>query len=227
MYNYLFFLGKHPSLSTAEIKAVFKAENIKFNIIKKTKKLLNIEVAQSLDSLKLMNRLGGTIKIAKKIEDKKGYIFDIVEFLNNSQPEGKIQFSISGIGKKDPLKIKKTLKEKGRSIRYIEIKNTASILHNNLIKKRGDLSVFEGSLFTTEAIQPIEELSKRDFGRPGADSFSGMLPPKLSRMMINFTQTNFKDKLLDAFCGSGTVLTEAVAMGYKNIYIIYAKFLAK
>lgn len=217
MNSYLFFLGVHPELSAAELKAVFSAENIDYKIITETKKNFVISTKSKINCSKIMDRLGGTIKIARAIEKDKNPIHDIVNFLDETQKEGKIQFSITGAGKQDALKIKKLLKEKGRSVRYIEIKNTASILHNNLVKKQGDLSILDGVVYVTEAVQQIAELSKRDFGRPGADSFSGMLPPKLSRMMLNLADAPFASKILDAFCGSGTVLTEAIAMGYKNI----------
>jgi len=69
----------------------------------------------------------------------------------------------------------------------------------------------------TLVVQPFKELSKRDYGRPSRDDYSGMLPPKLAKIMINLASDNIKHKLLDPFCGSGTVLTESLLMGYKNI----------
>src|SRR3989344_4330246 len=217
MNKYLFFLGIHPELSTAEIRAVFSADSIKYNIDKLTKKYLFISTTNKLNEVSLISRLGGTIKIAKLIDEKNNTL-SLVDFLMNAQPEGKIQFSITGAGNKEPLAVKQALKNKGRSVRYVEIKNTASILHNNLIKKRGDITIIDNKAYITVAIQPIYEMSKRDFDRPGVDSFSGMLPPKLARMMINLSDAPFGATILDAFCGSGTVLTEALAIGYHNIY---------
>jgi len=54
-------------------------------------------------------------------------------------------------------------------------------------------------------------------GRPK----SGMLPPKLARIMVNLT-TSYKlqatsSVLLDPFCGSGTVLMEALLCGFKKV----------
>ena len=186
-------------------------------IDKLTKKYLFISTTNKLNEVSLISRLGGTIKIAKLIDEKNNTL-SLVDFLMNAQPEGKIQFSITGAGNKEPLAVKQALKNKGRSVRYVEIKNTASILHNNLIKKRGDITIIDNKAYITVAIQPIYEMSKRDFDRPGVDSFSGMLPPKLARMMINLSDAPFGSTILDAFCGSGTVLTEALAIGYHNIY---------
>lgn len=67
------------------------------------------------------------------------------------------------------------------------------------------------------AVQPFKELSFRDYGRPARDDKSGMLPPKLAQIMINLSGANPDRAALDPFCGSGTILTEAMLMGFKNI----------
>ncbi len=88
----------------------------------------------------------------------------------------------------------------------------------------------------TLAVQPFKELSFRDYGRPARDDRSGMIPPKLAQIMINLSavetrrgaslQCEYRDdnaktqnlaSLLDPFCGSGTILTEALLMGYDNV----------
>jgi tRNA G10 N-methylase Trm11 len=43
------------------------------------------------------------------------------------------------------------------------------------------------------------------------------MPPKLARMMINIAQVLPKHTLLDPFCGSGTMVQEALALGYTKI----------
>jgi len=46
-----------------------------------------------------------------------------------------------------------------------------------------------------------------------------MLPPKLAQILINLAGGGKTEKktVLDPFCGSGTILTEAALMGYKNM----------
>ncbi|MEK7212870.1 MAG: DNA methyltransferase [Patescibacteria group bacterium] len=73
------------------------------------------------------------------------------------------------------------------------------------------------SLAKTLAVQPFEEFGARDFGRPGRDDLSGMLPPKLALMMINLAKIPLSWVILDPFCGSGTILTEALLLEYKNL----------
>jgi tRNA G10 N-methylase Trm11 len=73
----------------------------------------------------------------------------------------------------------------------------------------------------TDVIQPFEEFSMVDYGRPERDTIQGMLPPKLARIMINLIHVSREMTdvaLLDPFCGSGTVLTEALQMGFRELY---------
>lgn len=212
MKKYLFQLGHQPNISIAEIQAVFSHLQITVEF-KQQEKYLAVETENELDCKNLIKTLGGTIKIAEKIEENS-----IVDFLAKIPDEFKIQFSLHGANnKKLGLEAKKELKAMGRSVRYIEPKNTATILHNKLIKKQGDLTILNNEIFVTHAIQPFEEFSERDYKRPGIDSFSGMLPPKLARIMINLGQTSTNATLIDPFCGSGTVLMEALDLGFKNI----------
>jgi len=72
-------------------------------------------------------------------------------------------------------------------------------------------------LAKTCAVQEFEDYSARDYGRPIRDLVSGSLPPKLAQIMINLAQASQSAVILDPFCGSGTILQEAILMGYKNV----------
>lgn len=218
--KYLFELGHQPHISIAEIFNTLTLQHTNTSALKyKGVDFLILETKKNIDTKKLINKLGGTIKIAySPLEGGKGGVTlqqQITNYLNQTQSEGKIQFSIND--KKLGIQIKKELKNLGRSVRYIEPKNTATILHNNLVEKKSDLTTINNEIFVTEAIQPFEEFSQRDYNRPGTDDKSGMLPPKLARIMINLSQTNTNKILLDPFCGSGTTLMEALSLGFKNI----------
>ncbi len=59
---------------------------------------------------------------------------------------------------------------------------------------------------------------KRDRNKPYADHKKGMLPPKLARTLVNIGLsyleiTDDKLRLYDPFCGTGTVLMEALLLG--------------
>lgn len=73
----------------------------------------------------------------------------------------------------------------------------------------------------TDSTQDFELYSKRDYGRPSRQQKSGMLPPKLAQIMLNLARdASFRlaPNLLDPFCGAGTILQEAVLLGYQEIF---------
>jgi len=200
----------------AEIKAVFLLKNINFDIVYHKENKLILSLDQKIDLPELMKQLGGTIKICEMADQAKTQKDELAKFLNKYIPTGKIEFSINGFNALG-IETKKVLKQMGRSARYIESKNAATIIYNNLIKGGADIEFCNNQVFVTKAIQSIDDFSKRDFGRPGRDDESGMLPPKLAMMMINLATQKTKNIILDPFCGSGTIITEAMLMGYKNI----------
>jgi len=218
MHKYLFFLGHQPHISAAEIAAGFSSSKIKYDVAKEKNNLMVISADKPIEPEEMIMRLGGTVKIAETIDQSGNNQQDIINHLKLTQSEGKIQFALSGPdNKKISLGVKKELKKQGRNVRYVEIKNTATILHNNLIEKNGDFTIFGGDIFVTRAIQPIEDFSQRDFGRPESDSKSGMIPPKLAKIMINLAKIKNDSAILDPFCGSGTILMEAAVAGFKNL----------
>lgn len=72
----------------------------------------------------------------------------------------------------------------------------------------------------TVTVQDYKAWQKRDFGRPESDPKRGMLPPKLARIMINIANSLYRQAskrpktLYDPFCGEGTVLQEALLLGF-------------
>jgi len=122
------------------------------------------------------------------------------------------------------METKRLLKEVGTPSRFVRPQSGMSLSSvtankNNLIISGAEFILFgENGLAVTEAIQPFEEFSKIDFGRPARDAKQGMLPPKLARIMLNLSQITETGHIWDPFCGSGTILTEAYRLGIKNIY---------
>lgn len=216
---YLFELGHQPHISFEEILFVLKEKKHKFEILENKDKKIFLETEENLDCMELMRILGGTVKISEflGLEIKK----NILDFLENKSEKSKIIFSVTSedknLQKKLGIEIKKDLKKKNWPVRYVEIKNSASIIHNNILEKGGDFTINRRGVFVTRAIQDIEAFTDRDFNRPKSDSHSGMLPPKLARTMLNLASLDHNKKLLDPYCGSGTVITEAVDLGFKNI----------
>jgi tRNA G10 N-methylase Trm11 len=67
-------------------------------------------------------------------------------------------------------------------------------------------------------IYDAEDWVSRDRAKPYRDIKHGMLPPKVARMMVNLaTRGQTGITLADPFCGTGTILSEAIMVGCKVI----------
>lgn len=237
--KYFFILGSQPALSLAELSAVFdlKKNDSSFELIGQN--ILILENKGRPLGRQLINELGGTIKFGlivyesgndqNKLKEKvKGIALALAS--RGARP-GKFNFGFSNYSAKLNIKplameTKNLLKARGIGSRWVTSreKTLSSVVvgENNLLEGGLELVLAEGQngflLGQTLAVQPFKNLSRRDYGRPARDAYSGMLPPKLALIMINLaTLKNKEARLLDPFCGSGTILTEAALLGYRNL----------
>ncbi len=233
-----FILGSHPELSKAEIESV-----LGHSCNPPQKDVLFVD-DPALNLSSLQQQLAGTIKVGHIIGEADSYIEKnaaelIATLASGAAGKNKISFGISiydiGAEKKtqsiahsrDELgkEVKKILKETGRPVRYVSSKDAdlSSVIveENELLASGGEYCLFIDKdkiyIGQTEGVQDFKAWSTRDFGRPARDSKSGMLPPKLARMMINLSGVQTNQTLLDPFCGSGTVLMEADLLGIEHI----------
>ena len=210
---YLAVLGREPELSNAELEALFgKIKPLSSNL-----SLFNSQTTPDI------NRLGGSLKLAKKLSDKP------LDFL--SKTEGKITLGISDYSKNaskksassEAMKLKKILTRHDKSVRVVmgdsAVLSTATSLHNGLSgknPKKCELIKVENDWFRVIGVQDIDAYSRRDQGRPKRDAKVGMLPPKLAQILINLCGPLPEGStILDPFCGTGVLLQEALLMGYK------------
>ncbi|MFA6526489.1 MAG: methyltransferase domain-containing protein [Candidatus Buchananbacteria bacterium] len=213
--RYIFILGNNPELSKAEILAVLPQAKI----LSSADKYLVIE-SDKFDYFKVMRRLGGTIKIGIVLGENPDYGL-ILGAASSSAVKGKFKFGVSfyGIRKSNfGMKAKAILKERGISARLVESKEDA--LSSVIVTKEKvqDFLIIPDYFGMTVAIQDWKDYSHRDYDRPAADALSGMLPPKAAKMMINLAGLDDNSAvILDPFCGSGTILSEALSMGYSNL----------
>jgi tRNA G10 N-methylase Trm11 len=240
----VFILGHNPTLSTAEIIALLSREKINWELISLSSEILCLKIEKEINANWLQRQLGGTIKIGQILQTdarlETNELTNII--LKNSQIAKKIYFGFSLYKldetvnrkklekifqkiKKSGIKIKKELREKNYSSRWVSSREPALssviVQKNNLLKKGIELLILAGKdklfLGQTLAIQEFEEYSFRDYGRPKREMKVGLLPPKLAKIMINLAKINFDQTILDPFCGFGTILGEAAIMGYKNL----------
>lgn len=234
MPQYVFILGRTPLLSIAELHSFFSETQIK----EIQKEFLIVELDSSLkDQDKLQDSLGGTIKICEIVrilEDKEKLEPEINNLLQKHflLAKTKVAFGISAYNlAKDSKKIlkkllknsKKILKSAGIRSRFVN-KNCAKltsvqIKKENLIGEKGlEINIIQGSriyLAKTITVQNFENYSKRDYEKPCRDPKSGMLPPKVAQIMINLGKP--AQTIIDPFCGTGTILMEALLMGYNAV----------
>lgn len=203
MLQTLAILGRQPALGIAELESLYGSENIVPT--GKQAALLDIDPKEVT-----FNRLGGTLKLAKLLTsipsthwpDIENYLASMIPEHLQYVPEGKFKLGLSAYDlnisasrlNAAGLKLKKIIKNSGRSVRIIPNKeselNSAQVLHNNLtgptgwellLVKDGDKTV----LAQTVAVQDIDAYAARDQARPKRDARVGMLPPKLAQTIVN------------------------------------------
>lgn len=232
--SYLAILGNFPELSVLELQRL--GINPDWN---------GSQVATMAELIDI-NQLGGTIKIAEHSLTLKRDLSDISELqrliqsVANAGDKFRFGFSIYA-GNEDiteqvvahytkkfrsfGIEWKKQLRQAGVSSRYVESKEPALssvIVHKEkLLEQKTDFCIVIRPntiiIGRTISVQDYASFSQRDYGRPERDHHSGMLPPKIARMMVNIAHPDTNDVLVDPFCGSGTVLQEAWLLGCKNI----------
>jgi len=227
MNKYLFILGQSPVLSQEELKAVLSSKNDHIELISD----LFVLASTDKQANDLMAKLGGTIKIARYVASLDNldqltadYWYELLKD-NLGDSKNHFGFSLYSVSNKQIQKtafqVKKLLTAQGYKSRLVSSKDpilsSVIVAKNKLINR--ELLIIRHQdkylLAITEAVQDFASYGLRDIKRPYRDNRSGMLPPKLARMMINLESGK---NILDPFCGSGTILQEAMMLGYQKIY---------
>lgn len=180
-----------------------------------------------------LNKMGGIVRITEVIQAGPASMpLNFEEWVKKAvgkimEKGSKIRYGLSvhpkseKILKKTLIGSKKSLKEHG-NVRFVnkDFNNLSSVQawHENLLGENAvELHLFKSEkkwyLTKTVAIQNFEAYSLRDEGRPRRNAANGMFPPKLAQILINLAVGNEKvEYICDPFCGSGTVLQEALLM---------------
>jgi len=226
--QYLFILGSTPKLSIAELESFYPSENLKLI----TPQVLCITSGTSISEIEIMDKLGGTVKICeviKSLSEKKDLDKEISVVLKLMAVKNKIVFGISkyldfnlGNIKGFCKNIKYYLEEEQIKSRFVlPLGETLTSVQVSKQKLTEIVLVSAGNkilLARTLIVQEFEGWSKRDYKRPEADPKSGMLPPKVARIMLNMVKTDKSPEnpfvVLDPFCGMGTIGAEGLMLGY-------------
>lgn len=206
--NYIFVLGRETELCLAEMKAVLESRALDFSILSVSDNNANINIAADTKVVaNLMNTLAGTRKIYEVISYNSLVAKAIAEHIarrpKNPEATSKntdfslssyvAEYNISGLNKLG-FGIKNELKRSGVATRFIMLKDdketsSALVIGNKLVGKGLEFGIFRsvdtmcvGELI---AVSNPNGWSLRDYGKPRGDKRSGMLPPKLARIMVN------------------------------------------
>ncbi len=222
--KYLFILGRNPELSLEEIKSYLKRTgNILLNVDRNENAAL-VEVKNSLDA-DAVDFLGGTIALGivickvKDIDRSEIYmgeknnfsyaLWDYSEFTDDISNYLKSRF------KKERLKAsQKKLREDlfSQDFEKMQLLTSKTVDEEYFV-----FNEFFGRIFQKCDYKKIEE---RDMKKPvRRESLS--ISPRLAKIMINLSEVSFEDSgkksLLDAFCGIGVVLSEALFQDMKVV----------
>ena len=218
--EYFFVPGRLKELSLVELDSVCK------NILGFQYDLSNqgqyFILKTDLDKTfveKVFLRLGGFLKY--------GEILDAGISIQNLVGDKKITFGISSYDdsadfediKKLSHNFKTEFLKTGKKVRFVlprseKYLSASQVLNNKLISEGIELVILKNQMGRTLGVQDIESFSARDYKKPYVDSKMGVLPIKLSRIMINLAGIKQGGSLWDPFCGSGNILLEGLDMGY-------------
>ncbi|MDZ7798745.1 MAG: methyltransferase domain-containing protein [Patescibacteria group bacterium] len=170
------------------LKNIFNPENILNNFVSKTDKKIYVGFSLYVQKNKIFNQTKAQIK-------------DLLISAKNKFKEREIKSRV--------------VSSRSRRLSSVVVKK------NKLLSQGSEINIFIfGSkimLGRTETVQDFEDYSFRDYKRPARDMDIGMMPPKLARMMINISGGDKNDVLLDPFCGCGTILQEALLLGFAEV----------
>ncbi len=227
MHQYIFLLGREAALGAAEVAAT--GQFASFDVAVSGGEVLVANSDGPLENPQaFLDRLGGTVKIAEVVKQNPSApsADDLLELLPT---EGKVHFGISWYGGHAPnidqlgRQIKTKLQARDQSARFVSSRNnplsSVIVRTQKLLGARGcEIIVVETRhnsylLGRTLAAQNFIEYGRRDAGRPNRNIGRGMLPPKVAQVLLNLARVKPGATVLDPFCGTGTVLQEALVMG--------------
>lgn len=228
MSQYLLQAGNTPALTLFEARLVIGTE-----IEELTPAVLSFTADSDEQAKQWFLLLGGAVRLVRVEKEWQTYTSKalektLIELLTADTP-AKIKFSVAQWGNLQTERLslpslKEILTELGVKARFIEGPRTglsaAVLLHQSVI----ELVVFEKDeqilLGRTIDVQDIDHWTVKDRRKPYADRKKGMLPPKVARAMVNFAlgQSVIPGTIVyDPFCGTGTILIEAMERGAQAV----------
>lgn len=204
--------GEHETLPTAEVLASLEAEQIKFNVIEQSDRLLLVSL-DKINIQRLKNRLALTFLIDEKLAECKPKNEEklIDEAKNLDIGNGSYCVRAKRINKHF----------QNISTMILERKFGMHFKENKVMLKNPDIEV--RILLSNKCYIGIKKVEidrgiyekRKVQNRPFFSPIS--LHPRLARALVNLSRVKKGQTLLDPFCGTGGILIEASLIGVKVI----------
>ena len=238
--TYLIQMGTHLALSKAEFARYFKDHDYSFNMYSSQGNFVLLQIKSQESTRSLLSQLGGVIRIIDPlaqvnlnediIECGKQALSEAIDLLEAETTKkiglsvfmfGKSSRKMHNVAENDIIKpwIKKS-KNKARLIRPSSKKSwnitPSKVWRRNLVPKGKELVLCNlGRTVVcgyTESIFNLSSQIKRDTHRPYF-----LIPHsssvRLARVLVNLGGVRRGKKMLDPFCGAGTILQEGLLLG--------------
>lgn len=240
---YLFVLGHHYALSRAELSSqcVILEENPEQElVIADSLEYQNPRELPKDPNQLFLDRLGGTIRFAEILAED----LDLPTALSlcwkvmENDRRRKVGFTVFCEHSKGVLSqlVRQTqayslANEHNWRIENHHGKNLNSgqIFERRLLQKGVEFILYQRDdesfvLARTVANQNLRNFDLRDHKKPWRDPKMGMLPPRLALMLVNLALSPgsrdpglARAKVIDPFCGSGTICAEAAILGHSTL----------
>jgi len=241
----LFTISNQPLLHLLELYVYLKDRNLNFSLVSSSNGVLifNSEVKPEF----LARDLGSLIKVGiVKVSLEKENIYSLKDKLKNVSFYDKLEdnsywaLSLYQADELKPLLIEffnSKFKEEGikkvKLLKPYKNEEVYSYQLEKVIKKGFEVVAFLSHdkyyLGKTLALTDTKGYFERDFKRPYKKSIIS-LPPRLARILSNLVGARKNRVILDPFCGTGTILQEAmmlnadvIGIDIKEIYVKKAK----
>jgi len=234
--KYFFLLGRNPLLSEAEILSCFEREGIKWNSHKLKLNALLVETDKEINLKKMINSLGGTVAIGKVMfsGNKEKILREIEEKAIYFEKDNKVIYSVLNYmdGDENFAEIVNAMKinfaKERLKARYKGVSGTIKLQDGKIVKgspekiSLRDMTYFafsngrEWNFGFLEESYDSAEAEKKDMEKPYRREELA-ISPRLARIMINLSQIKQNEIMLDAFCGIGVILAEALLQGINVI----------
>ncbi len=213
--KYLFILGRNVELSVAEVKSFLNRTGNKIKSIKQKENAVLVQLEKPIHE-KVIDKLGGVVAIGEVIDlhkeelyfgtsNKMNYvIWDFSDKTDEIREHLKRRFKHEGL--------KATEKKLGRMIELQDGKTASTLSTRNLDEQFFTFDEYFGRI---NQVCDYEEIEKRDMEKP-VRRHELSISPRLAKIMINLSEIK-QGKLVDAFCGIGVILFEALL---QNIQVI-------